>query len=193
MENKEVDVFYPTSPAAWRKWLLKNHVSQQSVWLAAHNKSSGKRCITWSESVDEALCFGWIDSKKIKIDHETTHQFFSKRKANGTWSKINKEKVERLIEAGLMTEAGLKMIEIAKQNGSWNILDEVEALIIPKDLETEFSKYKGSKEYFLSLSKSNKKIILSWIVLAKREETKQKRIAEIAKLAGLGEKPKHVV
>ena len=86
----ETEVFYPTSLAEWRKWLAKNHLSQQSVWLVFHSKSSKKPSITWSEAVDVALCFGWIDSKKIKIDHETSHQFFSKRKPNSTWSKINK-------------------------------------------------------------------------------------------------------
>jgi uncharacterized protein YdeI (YjbR/CyaY-like superfamily) len=186
----ETEVFYPTSLAEWRKWLAKNHLSQQSVWLVFHSKSSKKPSVTWSEAVDVALCFGWIDSKKIKIDHETSHQFFSKRKPNSTWSKINKEKVRHLTESGQMTQAGYESIETAKQNGSWTILDEVEELIIPNDLEKSFRKHKGSKEYFLSLSKSARKIMLSWIVLAKRPETRQKRIDEIAERAGQQQKPK---
>src|SRR5690606_24902090 len=111
---------------------------------------SKKPSITWSEAVDVALCFGWIDSKKIKIDEETAHQFFSKRKPKSTWSKINKEKVRRLMETGLMTKAGYEIIERAKQNGSWIILDEVEELRIPEDLEIAFKKQKGAKAYFLS-------------------------------------------
>ena len=186
----ETEVFYPTSLAEWRKWLAKNHLSQQSVWLVFHSKSSKKPSITWSEAVDVALCFGWIDSKKIKIDHETSHQFFSKRKPNSTWSKINKEKVRQLTESGQITQAGYESIETAKQNGSWTILDEVEELIIPNDLEKSFRKHKGSKEYFLSLSKSARKIMLSWIVLAKRPEIRQKRIDEIAERAGQQQKPK---
>src|SRR5690606_36234564 len=135
------------------------------------------------EAVDVALCFGWIDSKKIKIDEETSHQFFSRRKPRSTWSKINKEKVQRLIENGLMTPAGYQSIDVAKQNGSWTLLDEVEELITPKDLEKAFSKQKGSKEHFLSLSKTARKMMLQSLVLAKRPETRQKRIAEITGLA----------
>lgn len=184
------EIFYPTSQTEWRQWLEENHSSKQSVWLVFYAKSSEKPSITWSDAVDEALCFGWIDSKKIKIDTETSHQYFSKRKPQSTWSKINKEKVQRLMEDGRMTQAGWYSIETAKQNGSWTILDEVEKLIIPGDLEIAFKKHKGSKDYFLSLSKSTRKIILSWIVLAKRQETRQKRIDEIAELAGQNKKPK---
>lgn len=176
---QETEQFYPASQAEWRQWLDKNHVSKQSVWLVFYSKSSTKKSITWSEAVDVALCYGWIDSKKIKIDEETSHQFFSKRKAQSTWSKINKEKVRQLIEQGLMTQAGLDSIEKAKQNGSWTVLDEVEELIIPQDLDEAFNKFEGSKTYFLSLSKSVKKMMLQWLVLAKRPETRQKRIAEI--------------
>lgn len=176
---QETEQFYPASQAEWRQWLDKNHVSKQSVWLVFYSKSSTKKSITWSEAVDAALCYGWIDSKKIKIDEETSHQFFSKRKAQSTWSKINKEKVRQLIEQGLMTQAGLDSIEKAKQNGSWTVLDEVEELIIPQDLDEAFNKLEGSKAHFLSLSKSVKKMMLQWLVLAKRPETRQKRITEI--------------
>ncbi|WP_270087095.1 YdeI/OmpD-associated family protein [Sphingobacterium sp. SYP-B4668] len=186
----EIEIFYPASPTEWRDWLAQNHLSKQSVWLVFYSKASGKKSITWSEAVDEALCFGWIDSKKVKIDHEISHQFFSKRKAKSTWSKINKEKVQTLTEKGLMTAAGYESIAIAKQNNSWTILDEVEALIIPNDLAEAFKKQEGAKDYFESLSKSARKILLSWIVLAKLPETRQKRIEEIASCAGKKRKPK---
>ncbi|WP_333851910.1 YdeI/OmpD-associated family protein [Epilithonimonas sp.] len=186
----ETVIFYPTSLTAWRKWLQKNHLSKQAVWLVFYTKKSQKKSITWSEAVDVALCYGWIDSKKIKIDEETTRQFFSKRKPQSTWSKINKEKINLLIEQNLMTEEGLKSIETAKKNGSWTILDEVEELIIPQDLEKAFKKHKSSKEYFLSCSKTAKKMMLQWIVLAKQPKTRQKRIDEIAELTGQKKKPK---
>ncbi|WP_205508621.1 YdeI/OmpD-associated family protein [Longitalea arenae] len=187
---QEIEVFYPKSVADWRKWLQKNHLSKQAVWLVFYTKSSKRKSITWSDAVDVALCFGWIDSKKIKIDEETSHQFFSRRKPGSTWSKINKEKVQRLIDKGLMSEAGHQSIEVAKQNGSWTILDIVEELKIPKDLEQAFQKHKGSKDYFQSLSKSSRKAMLQWLVLAKRPETRQKRIDEIATLASQKKKPK---
>lgn len=192
MQNQELEIFYPTSPADWRKWLEKNHLSKQAVWLVFYKKSSDKKSISWSEAVDVALCFGWIDSKKVKIDEEKSHQYFSRRKPKSTWSKINKEKVRQLIESGQMTEAGYKSIEIAKKNGSWNILDEVDDLKIPKDLDLEFTAKPDAKDFFLSLSISNKKSILMWLVLAKRPETRQKRIAEIIELALQKQKPKHL-
>jgi len=192
MEKKEIEIFYPKSLTAWRKWLEKNHVSKQAVWLVFYNKKSALKSITWSEAVNIALCFGWIDSKKVKIDEEKAHQFFSKRKPISTWSKINKEKVRKLIEQGLMTEAGLRSIETAKQNGSWTILDEVEELIIPADLDAAFADKPNAKDFFLSLSKSVRKIILAWLVFAKTTETRQKRITEIIESAEQNLKPKHL-
>ncbi|MBK8855957.1 MAG: YdeI/OmpD-associated family protein [Saprospiraceae bacterium] len=193
MAEKEIKIFYPENKSAWRNWLETNHQTEQSVWLVFYTKASNKPSVTWSEAVDEALCFGWIDSKKVSIDKERSHQFFSKRKPSGTWSKINKEKVEKLIADGLMTEAGFYSIERAKQNGSWTILDEVEELIIPADLEKEFYENPDAKEFYLSLSKSSKKIILSWLVFAKTTETRQKRIREIIDQGNMKQKPKHMV
>jgi len=192
MQKNGIEILYPKSQGEWRNWLEKNHFSKQAVWLVFYNKKSVKKSITWSEAVDVALCFGWIDSKKVKVDEGTAHQFFSKRKPKSTWSKINKEKVEKLIGQGLMTEAGLKSIETAKQNGSWSILDEVEDLIIPADLEAEFTDNPNSKDFFLSLSKSVRKIILAWLVFAKKKETRQKRIVEIIESAEQNLKPKHL-
>lgn len=192
MEQPQIEVFYPQNTMAFRNWLQENHISKQAVWIVFYKKASKKESLSWSEAVDVALCFGWIDSKKIKINDDTSHQFFSKRKAKSTWSKINKEKINRLIAEGLMTEAGYKSIETAKQNGSWTILDEVEELIVPDDLEEAFKIHEGSKDYFSGLSKSSKKMILHWIVLAKRPETRHKRIAEIVECAAKQQKPKHM-
>lgn len=192
MQKDDVEIFYPAGKQAWREWLEKNHLSKQAVRLVFYIKSSDKKSITWSEAVEVALCFGWIDSKKVRIDEESSHQFFSKRKSNSTWSKINKQKVLQLIEAGLMTEAGYKSIETAKQNGSWIILDDVEELIVPKDLEMELKSKPDSERFFFGLSRSVKKAILQWIVLAKRPETRQKRIAEVVELAGEKQRPRHL-
>ncbi len=188
----EVEVFYPKTLAAWRNWLKKNHLTKQSVWLVFYRKASDKKSISWSEAVDVALCYGWIDSKRIKIDEEISHQFFSKRKANSNWSKINKEKVQKLTELGLMAEAGFICVELAKKNGSWTRLDEVEELRIPLDLENEFRTHPPAREFFINLSKSDKKIILSWLVLAKRAETRQKRISEVIEFANRQQKPRHI-
>ncbi len=190
MQKKEIETFCPASRQEWRIWLKENHNSKQSVWLVYYKKKTSVATITWSEAVDEALCFGWIDSTKKALDNETFMQFFCKRKPNSVWSKINKGKIEQLMREGLIMQAGYASIETAKQNGSWAILDDVEELTIPKDLAKEFKTQPGSGDYFLSLSKSVRKSILQWLVLAKRPETRQKRINEIAALASQKLKPK---
>lgn len=175
------EVFYPETPESWRRWLEKNHLSTNSVWVVFYSKSSQKPSITWSEAVDVALCYGWIDSKKVKIDTDCSHQFFSRRKPGGTWSKINKQKVEKLLEEGKMRQAGIDAIEKAKQNGSWELLDQVEELLVPDDLAQAFSQNPEAEAFYLSLSKSARKMILHWITFAKRRETRDKRIAEVVK------------
>jgi len=188
--EKEIETISPKNRQEWREWLQENHDKKQSVWLIYYKKKSNILTVTYSEAVDEALCFGWIDSKAKPLDEEKFMQFFSRRKAKSVWSRINKEKIERLINEGLMTKAGYHIIEIAKQNGSWTILDEAEALTIPKDLDDAFQNRPNAKNYFSSLSRSDKRNILQWLVLAKRQETRQKRISEIAELAGQNQKPK---
>jgi uncharacterized protein YdeI (YjbR/CyaY-like superfamily) len=188
--EKEIETFYPRTRQEWRNWLQDNHAKKQSVWLIYYKKKSNVSTILYSDAVDEALCFGWIDSKSKPIDEHKFMQFFSKRKEKSVWSKVNKEKIERLTNEGLMTNAGYEIIEKAKQNGSWNILDEAEALHIPEDLEGEFDKRPNAKLYFLSLSRSDKRNILQWLILAKRQETREKRITEIVELADKNQKPK---
>lgn len=188
--EKEVETFYPTNKKEWRQWLQQNHNTKQSIWVVMYKKDTGIPTITWSDAVDEAICFGWIDSTKRAIDHQQSIQYFTRRKPTSAWSKINKAKVERLSSEGLMTQAGLNSIEIAKQNGSWSILDEVEELVIPKDLDKAFKLHPGSKNFFMGLSKSIKKMMLHWIITAKRPETREKRIVELAELAAQKKKPK---
>lgn len=187
---KDVEDYCPYGKKDWRKWLELNHNKKEAVWLIFYKKKSPNYNLNWSDSVDEALCFGWIDSTKKTIDKESYMQYFSRRKPNSIWSKINKDKVDYLTSENLMQEAGYKTIEIAKENGSWSIIDEVEALVIPEDLKKEFDERVGSLEYYESLSKSAKKILLGWVVLAKRTETRQKRIIEIAENASRKLKPK---
>ena len=187
---KEAQEYSPKNQKDWRAWLELNHKEEKPVWLIFYKKKSPSYNLSWSDSVDEALCFGWIDSTKRTIDSEKYKQYFSKRKAKSNWSKVNKDKVEILIAKGLMQESGYKSIEIAKENGSWTILDAVEALIIPEDLKEELTKDKRAKDFFEGLSKSAKKVLLYWVFSAKRKETRQKRILEIVENAGHNLKPK---
>lgn len=190
MSKKDIETYCPKNQTDWRNWLEKNHQLKKSVWLVYYKSSTTVPTISWSEAVDEALCFGWIDSTKKKINDDSYMQYFCKRKANSIWSKINKEKIAKLIRNNLMTKAGFDSIKTAKQNGSWTMIDEIEALVIPDDLKEQLIKHKNGIEYFDNLSKSNKKLLLYWVVSAKREETRQKRIFEIAESASKNLKPK---
>ena len=174
---------HPKSRAEWRKWLEKNHTRTEGVWLIAYKKATGKPRMDYDESVEEALCFGWIDSKGNKLDDERSMVWFTPRKARTGWSKVNKERVEKLIATGLMSAAGMAKIEAAKKDGSWNALDAVELLEIPSDLEKAFSKNETARGYFEAFPRSVKRAILEWISSAKKPETRAKRIQETVTLA----------
>ncbi len=174
-----IDQFYPTTRKEWREWLIKNHKEKESIWVVFFRKSSDEPSILWSEAVDEALCFGWIDSKKVKINDESYRQYYSKRKPESGWSKINKDKVKQLIKSNLMAKAGYESIKEAKRNGSWTLYDALERLEIPGDLQKAFDKNSGTEEKFMTLSKSAKKLHLSGLVLAKTQITRNKRILKI--------------
>ncbi|MES2799917.1 MAG: YdeI/OmpD-associated family protein [Bacteroidota bacterium] len=188
--STDFETYYPASKEEWRNWLTENHIEKDSIWVVMVKKSANQATITWSDAVDEALCFGWIDSTKRKLDEQRSIQYFTKRKPKSTWSKINKQKVEALLEQGLMTEAGLKCVEIAKQNGSWTILDSVENLEIPSDLESALATQENAMEFFLGLSKSVRKMMLHWVQAAKRPETREHRIKEIVDNTSKKQKPK---
>lgn len=180
--------FYADSIASWRYWLAENCRTEKNVWLVIFKKDSNIPSITYDQAVDEAICFGWIDSKINKRDVESFYQFFAKRNPKSNWSRVNKKKVEKLLELGKMTEAGLEMIRIAKESGTWNALDDVENLVIPKDLETAFGQFPNSRGNFHNFPRSTKRGILEWIFNAKRPETRQKRIETTAESASRNER-----
>ncbi|MEQ8881203.1 MAG: YdeI/OmpD-associated family protein [Cyclobacteriaceae bacterium] len=183
------ETFCPKNRKDWRQWLAKNHKTRQSIWLVCRKASFGTPNITWDEAVDEALCFGWIDSTKKTLDEEYFIQYYSRRKPKSTWSKINKKKVEQLIADNLITPAGLECIRVAKENGAWTMLDSVDDLIVPEDLEDALANTSGAKAFYEGLSNSKKKQILVWILFAKQAETRARRINKVAEHAARGEMP----
>lgn len=186
-----VETFYAKDGRSWRSWLRQNHESAKNVWLIIYKKESGVPSVYYTEAVEEALCFGWIDSKPNKRDEESYYQFFSKRNPKSNWSKVNKAKAEELIKAKRMAKAGMAAIEVAKKNGTWTALDEVDNSIIPDDLEKALAKNKPALKNFEAFPKSSKKIILEWIQNAKKEETRKKRIEETVSLASKNIKANH--
>lgn len=178
-----IQTFFAKDRKAWRSWLKENGATEKSVWLIIYRKDAQTKSVNYPEAVEEALCFGWIDSKPNKRDEESFYQFFAKRKPTSNWSKLNKDRIKKLTEEGLMTPAGMEMVNRAKQNGTWFALDDVEELIIPADLKKLLSENKVAARFFDAFPRSVKKGILEWILNAKRPETRNKRIEETIQLA----------
>jgi uncharacterized protein YdeI (YjbR/CyaY-like superfamily) len=152
-------------------------------------QSSGRTGLTYEEAVLEALCFGWIDSTASKLDDQRTMLRFSPRKRGSGWARTNKLRIERLLAEGLMAEPGLALVEEAKRDGSWTLLDAVEDLIVPDDLAAAFAAHPGSREAWEGFPRSVRRGVLEWIVQARRPETRARRVAETATLAARGERP----
>lgn len=175
---RNTPTFYAKNQQAWRKWLEKNHAKEKAVWLIIYKKESGIPSVYYPEAVDEALCFGWIDSKPNKRDEESYYQFFSQRKPTSNWSTVNKKKVEKLLAENKIAPAGLAMIELAKKTGTWTALDKIYSLEMPVALKKELAKNKIAKKYFEAFPPSTKKGIYEWIQSAKTLETLEKRVIE---------------
>lgn len=167
----------------WRQWLTKNHRLEKSVWLIIYHKSSATPSVYYEEAVEEAICFGWIDSIAHKRDAESKYQFFAVRKPKSNWSKANRERAEKMIEKKQMKPAGQAMIDLAKKNGTWTALVDVQNSIIPPDLQQAFNKNKTAFKNFQAFPPSSKRIILEWILNAKKPETREQRIKQTVALA----------
>ena len=189
--GETTETVHPGTREAWRKWLEKHHASAPGIWLIYDKKSTGRRQLTYAEAVEEALCFGWIDSRPNKIDDDHYKQLFSPRKPGSVWSKINKERIEKLIAQGLMTPAGLALVEAAKQDGTWNALDAIDQMEMPPDLAEALAAAPKADQHFSAFSNSSKRIILWWIASARKPETRSKRIAETVRLAAQNLKANH--
>jgi uncharacterized protein YdeI (YjbR/CyaY-like superfamily) len=174
---------HPLTRAEWRAWLAQNHQRPDGVWLITYKKAAGKPRLEYDDAVEEALCFGWVDSKPAKLDDERSMLWFAPRKGGTGWSRPNKERVERMIAAGLMMPAGAAKVAAAQQDGSWFALDAVENLEIPPDLAAALDAYAAARANFEAFPRSAKRGILEWISTAKTAATREKRIAETARLA----------
>jgi len=173
--------------AAWRAWLEANHATASGAWLVTWRKGHGP-VLDYGEAVEEALCFGWVDSTGGRVDERRTKLYFAPRKERSVWSASNKARVERLIAAGLMRPAGLAAIERAKSNGAWTALDEVEQGIVPPDLAVALEAHPPAAERFAAFPWSARRAILVWIADAKRPETRAARVAETATRAARNER-----
>jgi len=173
----------------WRQWLQENHQTSPGIWLVYYKKNSKKTGISYDEAVEEALSFGWIDSRVNALDEERYMQIFTPRKPGSIWSKLNKQRVEKIIKEGIITPAGLEKIEVAKKDGSYYFLDDIDNLVIPLDLKDALDSNKAAKKNFEVFTDSVKKQILYWIKTAKRDTTRKNRIKKVVSLAAENKSP----
>lgn len=193
MTTKDYKRFHPKDRNEWRSWLEKNHKTSPGIWFTYYKKETGKPRVSYDDAVEEALCFGWIDSLPRKVDDNRSSLKFTPRKPKSVWSQLNKQRVEKLIEQKLMAEAGFASIEIAKKNGSWDTLSASDADAagnrMPADLENAMQKNKVALANFSNFSMSVRKQFLSWIDSAKRPETRLARINQTVQMAHANKKP----
>jgi len=180
MSDLPPDAIHPLTLAEWHDWLAANSATSKGVWLATYKKATGRPRIEYEHAVEEALCWGWIDSVARGLDDQRSLLRFSPRKKGSGWARTNKVRLERLIAENRVSPAALEAIEAAQRDGSWTKLDEVENRTVPDDLRDELGKYPDAGKYFDAFPPGEKRRILEWIVQAKTPETRAKRIVETA-------------
>ena len=173
---------------AWRAWLAEHHATEAGAWLVTWKPRTGRGSLDYEAAVEEALCFGWVDSTGSNLDDERRRQYFAPRKARSPWAATNKARVERLIAAGRMEAAGVAAIERAKGNGSWEVLDGPERLHVPDDLAAALEAHGSATANFAAFPPSARKMMLGWVALAQRPATRASRILAIASAAERNER-----
>lgn len=180
---QDIQAFYPQNIHEWRSWLDLNHGDTKAVWLITYRKGSEKPTITYDEAIEHALCYGWIDSKALRRDHESSYLYFSPRKLTSNWSITNHKRIEKMTALGLMRPAGQAVVDHAKTIGTWDILTDAQNLIIPEDLQSLFDKNTDAHKNFKAFPPSARQMILEWIATAKKPETRKKRVMQTVELA----------
>jgi uncharacterized protein YdeI (YjbR/CyaY-like superfamily) len=179
-----------TTQSQWRQWLARNHNRENGgVWLVFHKKNTGKPALSYEESVEEALCFGWIDSIIKRIDEDTYCRKFTPRKIDSAWSNSNKQRVKKITKEGRMTEFGQAKVDAAKKSGRWKVDPRpVIAMDIPPELAEALGQNTYAKEFFKNLAPTYRRQFIGWVITAKRAETKAMRVKESLVRLSRGEK-----
>ena len=180
----------PRTREAWRAWLEANHATASGVWLVTWRRGAGagEPSLDYEAQIEEALCFGWVDGTAGTVDERRGKLYFSPRRAGSGWAATNKARIERLIAAGRMQPAGLAVIERARADGSWTLLDPVERLEVPDDLAVALAAHPPAGTNFAAFPPSARKQLLAWVVTAKRPDTRARRVAEVAEAAARNER-----
>jgi len=181
--------YTPRNRKHWRSWLQKNHAKETELWLVFLKKHTGRQNVSYNDAVEEALCFGWIDGVKRSIDDDRYMHRFTPRKPGSNWSESNKKRVRRLIDAGLMTPAGLKTIELAKKSGKWTAPATTPTRFsMPPELNARLKRNSKAATFFADLAPSYQQQYIAWIASAKRPDTRKRRVDEAMDLLKRGEK-----
>lgn len=187
----QIEKIYFKDVSEWRKWLLGHHITSSGIHLIFYTIAHKMPSMRWEEAVRMALCFGWIDSTVKSLGDGKRQHYFCPRKPKSVWSRVNKNHLKELEAAGLIHESGYKSVEIAKENGSWTALDDVENGVVPNDLQNAFDENKIAYDNYQQITRGQRKSYLYWLNQAKREETREKRIAEIVALCEQGIKSRN--
>ncbi|WP_312858982.1 YdeI/OmpD-associated family protein [Pseudonocardia xinjiangensis] len=175
--------------AEWRAWLQDNCATADEVWLVIQHAGSGTPGVRHRDAIEEALCFGWIDSLARKLDATSWAQRFTPRNPRGAWSNVNRELVERLTVQGLMTPHGQAAVDLAKRTGTWSVLADAQSGVVPDDLRDHLAADEAAARHFEAFPRSARRAILEWIARAKRPETRQRRVARTVECAARNERP----
>ena len=181
-------IYHAESRSQWRAWLEAHHETERGVWLCSWRTSVDRPRCPYPEAVEEAICFGWIDSTIYVLDEERNLQLYTRRKPRSTWTRLNRERAARMEADGLMTDAGRTAIQVAKGNGWWTILDPVEDLIEPDELAAALDADPEARRHWDGFPPSARKAMLWWVVSAMKAETRDKRISAIVTSAARGER-----
>jgi len=186
----DAERFQPQSLAAWSAWLAEHHADTSGVWLVTHKKSTGAAAFAYEAAIVEALRWGWVDSTQRTVDEQRSMMWYAPRRPGSVWTRRNKLRVAALEEDGRMEPPGQAAVAAARASGMWTLMDEVEDLVVPADLGAALDARPGARDHWESFPPSARKQALAWIVLAKKAETRTKRVAEVADASARGERPR---
>ena len=172
----------------WREWLARRHLTEPGVWLVTWRRTTGLPAPSYEQQIEEALRVGWVDSTQKRLDEQRTMLYFARRRPGSTWARTNKARVARLESEGRLLPAGQAVVDRARADGSWTLLDAVEELVVPDDLAAAFDRHEGAREHWDGFPASARKQILWWIVQAKRPATRAQRVEETARRAAQGQR-----
>ena len=181
-------IYHAETRAQWRSWLEHHHATTPGVWLCSWRGSGGKPRCPYPEVVEEALCFGWIDSTATILDDARGLQLVTPRKPKSSWTRLNRRRVADMENAGLMTDAGRRVVDVAKTNGFWTLYDAAEDLLEPDGLATALDANPTARAAWASFPASARRAMIWWVITAVRDETKARRIATIVTKAAAGQR-----